>query len=148
MTSRKRGSFGGSEQLDEGRGGIVGEHQVLTDEEAVEARAAKVLKVGVGAESGFGDGETTVGNVLDELERGLHADGQGFQVAVVDADDAGSSGKSAVQFHLCVDLDERLHREFAAKNDEIVKKRVVERRDDEKEAVGIVCTGFPDLPGT
>ena len=46
-----------------------------------------------------------------------------------------------------VNFDERLHVQFAAEGDEVAEKRVVERGDDQEEAVGIVGARFPDLPG-
>jgi hypothetical protein len=132
----------------EERGGRVGsEHEMLADEEGVEARRAKVPKIGVGAESGFGYGEAMLGDLFDQFERCFHAHSKGLQVAIVDADNAGVRSESAIEFGLRVDLDERLHGKFAAQSEEIAQKRIVERRHNQEETIRIVGTGFPNLPG-
>ena len=58
-----------------------------------------------------------------------------------------SGGESAIEFCRRVDLDERLHVEFAAEGDEFAQSAVVESGDDQEETVGIVGARFPDLPG-
>ena len=78
------------EELKKGGGGIGGEHEVFTDEKGVEAGGAQITKIGVSAKTGFGDGDAVIGNLLDELEGSLYTHGQRLQVAIVDADDAGS----------------------------------------------------------
>ncbi len=120
---------------------------MFADEEGVEACAAKFLKIGVGAEAGFGDGEAVIGDVFDQLERSFHTHGEGFQVTIVYAEDAGLGGQSAVELCAGVNFDEGLHGEFAAEGEEVAQKRIVERRDDKQEAVRIVGASLPNLPG-
>ena len=108
--------------MEESGGGIGGQHEVLADEESIEAHAAKFLEVGVGAEAGFGYGEAVIGNLFDQLERSFHAHREGFQIAIVDADDAGIRGKGAIEFGAGVDFDKRLHCEIAAEGEEVAQE--------------------------
>ena len=85
--------------------------------------------------------------MLDQFEGSFDADVESFQVAIVDADDAGVGGEGAVEFRAGVNFHERLHSELAAERDQFAKRVVRERCDDEQEAVGVVGARFPDLPG-
>lgn len=133
--------------MEESGGRIGGKHEVFADEEGVEASSAEIAEIGVGAETGLGDSEAVVGDVLDEFVGPFYADRESFQVAVVDTNNAGACGQSAVEFRARVHFDERLHMEFAAKCDEVAQEWVGEGSDDEEEAVCIVGASFPDLPG-
>lgn len=139
-------SLCGGEEMEERDARIGSQHEVLADEKGIEASAAELPEIRMGAQAGFGDGEAVFGNMLDKLERRLHAHGKGFQVAIVDADDASFDGQGTVEFGARMDFNKRFHVEFAAKGDEVAEKRVAESGDDEKKAVGIVGAGFPDLP--
>jgi len=120
---------------------------VFADEKGVEARGAKLLQIGVSAQTRFGNGEAVVGNVIDQLEGGFPPHGESFQVAIVDAEDASFRGQSAVEFGASVYFNERLHGKFAAEGEEVAQERIFEHGDDQKEAVGIIGARFPDLPG-
>jgi len=100
----------------------------------------------VGAQAGFADGVVFLGEVLNEFVGGFHADGESFQVAIVDADNAGVRSERAVEFLARVDFDKRLHVEFTAEGDEVAEKFIAERDDHKEETVGVVGAGFPDLP--
>ncbi len=84
-----------SEELREGGCGIRREHEVLADEEGIEAGDAEPLQVVVGAQAGLADGDAIVRNVLDQFVRSLHAHGECFQVAIVHAEDARAGRKRA-----------------------------------------------------
>ena len=102
------------EELGEGEGGVGGLHELFADEEGVEACGAEFDEVGVGAEAGFADGDTIIGNVGDEFEGRFAADFESFQVAIIDTDDACGCGEGAIEFSGSVNFDERLHGEFTA----------------------------------
>lgn len=85
--------------------------------------------------------------MLDQLVGSLHADLERFEVAVVDADDAGIGGKGAIEFGAGVNFDEGFHSEFAAEGEKIAKKTVVEGGNNQKETVGVVGARLPNLPG-
>ena len=46
-----------------------------------------------------------------------------------------------------MDLDERLHANLAAERDQVAKKPIVQSRDDEQKAVGVIRARLPNLPG-
>jgi len=71
---------------------------VFTDQESVEAGGTEILKIGVGSQAGFGDGQAMVRDLFDQFEGRFHAHRQGFQVAIVDADDAGIRSEGAIEF--------------------------------------------------
>ena len=121
--------------------------RLFADEKSVEAGDAEFGEVVVSAQTRFADGDAVVGNAVDQLEGSLDAQVESLQVAIVDADDAGAGGKRAVEFGGGVNLDERLHAEFAAESDQVAKKLVAESSDDQQETVGVVGARFPDLPG-
>ena len=49
---------------------------MFADKKGVEAGGAQIMKIGVGAKTGFGDGDAVIGNVLDELEGSLYTHGE------------------------------------------------------------------------
>src|SRR5271163_1702667 len=110
----KKGSQGGC--------GIRREHETLADEKSVETGASKFCKIVVSAQAGFADGNACIGDAFDQLEGGLDAQVQSFQVAVVDADDAGLSGERAVEFSGGVNFHDWFHADLTAESDEIAKK--------------------------
>ena len=89
MLNRKRG---GAEKSSEGGRWVGREHETLADEESVEAGVAEFGEVVVSAEAGFADRDAGLWDALDEFERGLDAQVQSLQIAIVDADDAGFRG--------------------------------------------------------
>src|SRR5208282_1374828 len=98
-------------------GGIGGEHQIFANEKGVKAGGAQLLQIVVGPQAGFADGKAIFGNMLDQFVGSLHAHRKGFQVAVVYSDDSRTGRKRAGEFFERVNLDERLHAEFAAQSD-------------------------------
>lgn len=140
-------SGSGMEQMEESDGGIRREHEMFADEERVETRFAEADEIIISAETGFADGDAIVGNVRNEIERGLRRDLERFEVAIVDAEDASAGGEGTVELGAGVNLDERLHAKFAAEGEKVAELRVGERDNHEEETVGFIGTGFPNLPG-
>src|SRR5580692_2401432 len=136
-----------AEKSSEGRRWIGREHETLADQKGVEAGGPESQEIVVRAESGFADYDASIGDALDEFEGGLDTQAESFQVAVVDADDVRSGGEGAIELSGGVDFHERLHADLAAERDEIAKKFIVERSNNEQEAVGVVGARLPDLPG-
>jgi hypothetical protein len=135
------------EKSPQGRGRIRSRHELFTDEEGIETGGTKLRQIGVSAESRFSDGNAAVRDLLDEFERGFHAHGESFQVAIVDSDDSGICGQGAVKLVVSVNFDEGLHAELTAKSQEIAQLQIGEGSYDQQKAVGVVGPRFPDLPG-
>jgi hypothetical protein len=135
-----------TEELRQRFTGIRCGHERFPDEEGVEAGVAEADEIGVGGEAGFGNGDTLVGDLIDQCKGSVDSDFESFEVAIVDADDFGAGGEGEIEFGLGVNLDERLHFEFAAEVDEFFQSGIAKGGDDEEEAVGVVGAGFPDLP--
>lgn len=142
-----RGLFRRCEEVEKGGGGIGGLHEVFADEEGVETRGAEVLQVGVGAQAGFSNGEAVIRDFFDQFEGCLHPNRKRFQIAIIDADDARVSSQGPTEFAAGVNFDERLHLQFTAEREQVVKKRVRQRGDNQEKAVGVIGARFPDLPG-
>jgi len=135
------------EKSPQDRGRIRSRHELFTDEEGIETGGTKLRQIGVSSESRFSDGKAAVRDLLDEFERGFHAHGESFQVAIVDADDSSICGQGAVELLVSVNFDEGLHAEFTAKSNEIAQRQIVEGSYNQEKAVGVVGPCFPDLPG-
>src|SRR5258708_5534854 len=101
----------------------------------------------MGAQAGFADRDAMVGNLIDQLEGSFGAHGQSLQVAIVHSQDAGVRSERAVEFSPGVNFHERLHAKLAAERDEFMELRISKRGDDQEKTVGVVSTGFPNLPG-
>src|SRR5580692_11701 len=115
------------------RGGRIGrKHQAFANQKRVEPCVAKFREVIVGAQPGLADCDTVSGNPLDKFERGLDAQAKRLQIAIVDADDARFGGQSAIQLGGGMNFDERLHANFAAERDEVAKKFIAKRRDNQQ----------------
>src|ERR1700752_5326833 len=105
---------------------------MFADEEGIETGLVEAKQIVVGAEAGFADGDTMVRDALDQFQRGFRANREGLQVAIVDAKNARIGREGAVELGLCVDFNERLHAEFAAKSDEFAELRVAKRGNDQQ----------------
>src|SRR6266481_7043000 len=108
---------GSSEKSSQRGRGIGREHETFADEKSVEAGVAEFGEIVVSAEAGLTDGDTILGDAFDQFEGGLDVQVQCFQIAIVDADDAGLGREGAVEFGGGVDLDQGLHPNLAAKRD-------------------------------
>ena len=117
------------------------------DEEGVEPGGAKPLQAVVRTEAGFANGNAMVRDAIDQFKRSFDPSRERLEVAIVHADDARTGGERAVDFANSVDLDKRLHAEFAAECDEIAKKGILKHSDNEKKTVCVVGARFPHLPG-
>jgi len=133
--------------LEERGGGIGGLHEVFANEESVKTGGPEGLQIGVSAQARFGYSDAVIGNVFDQFARDFDVDREGFEIAIVDAEDASAGGQRAVEFGASVHFDERLHVEFAAKGNKVTEERVIESGDNQKKAVSIIGAGFPYLPG-
>ncbi len=102
-----------------GRGGRVGgPHQGLPDEDGIEAEGAPAGHRRRVAHPGLGDDEPVGRYELAQPDGPLWIDGQGPQVAVVQADQPGRRGEGAVDLALVVRLDQRLEADRPGGRDE------------------------------
>src|SRR5882762_328131 len=120
---------------------------MLADQESIEAGIAQAKQIVMGAQAGFADRDTMVGNLIDQLEGSFGTDDQSLQVAIVHPQDAGVRGERPVKFSPGVNFDQRLHAKLAAERDELMELRIGKRSDNQEKTVGVVSTGFPNLPG-
>src|ERR1700723_2119202 len=137
---------GPSEKSSECGRGIGRKHQAFADEKSVEAGIAEFGKIVVSAEARFADGDASLGDAIDQFERGFDAQLQGFQIAIVDPDDACICGERAVELGGRVNFDQRLHLQLASESDQAAKKFVRKSSDNKEETVRVVRTRFPNLP--
>src|SRR5258705_7330680 len=101
----------------------------------------------MGAQSGFADRDTMIGNLVNQLEGSFGAYGQRLQVAIVHSQDSGVRGKRTVQFRPGMNFNERLHTKLAAERDEFMQLRISKRSNNQEKTVAVVCARFPNLPG-
>src|SRR5260370_1574367 len=117
------------------------------DEESVKTSGAKSCEIAVCAQSGFADGDAVVRNAADQLERSMDVNAHRLKIAVVYPQNARTGCERAIEFFARVDLDQRLHADFAAQHDQVAKKPIVHSCNDEQKTVGVIRTCFPNLPG-
>src|SRR5262249_51719784 len=67
---------GAQHELLQGRAGIVGQHQVLADEEGVEAGVAQPAHLARAPQAALRDRDDVVRDLVDEVQRGLEVHGQ------------------------------------------------------------------------
>src|ERR1700687_2459393 len=115
-----------TEKSGEGGGRIPRKHEMLADEEGIEAGGAQFDEIIVGAQSGFADGNAILGDAADQFEGGLHADGESLEAAIVYAQNARTDGESAVEFFAGVYLDERFHSKLAAQSNQLAKEGIAD----------------------
>jgi hypothetical protein len=124
-------------------------HQAFADEEGVEAGGAEAGDVFRCADTAFGDAESVCGDAGDEVERGFEVDGEGFEVAVVDADGVcavlSERLQDTVELFGGVDFNENIKRERVRGVGEVFQLGICESGGDEEDGVGGVCAGFDDL---
>src|SRR5258708_22865722 len=116
------------------------------DEESVKTGGVKFYEIAVCAQSGFADGDAVVRNAADQLERSIDVNTQRLKIAVVYPQNASTGCERAVEVFARVDLDQGLHADFAAENDQVEKERIVKRGDNKEKAVGVIGGCFPHLP--
>ena len=76
---------------------------------------------------------------------GGEVDGEGLQVAIVDADDAGVGGEGAFEFGEVVNFDQGIELEGVGDFEEVLEGGLVESGDDEEDGIGSGDDGFEDL---
>ena len=80
-----------------------------------------------------------------QVERGLKRDVERAQVAVVDADKRRRQSQRAIELGRVVDFGQYRHPEFACEGLERGEARVVERGDDQQNAIGTEGPRLDDL---
>src|SRR5882724_12933745 len=97
---------------------------------------AQAKQIVMGAQAGFADRDTMVGNLIDQLEGSFGAYCQSLQVAIVHSQDSGVRGKRSVEFRPGVNFNKRLHTKLAAERDELMELRIGKRSNNQEKAVG------------
>ena len=105
------------------RGRIGRAHQGLADERRVEAQRPPAGDRGRVADARFGDDEAIVRHELAQAHRPLGVDRQRPQVAVVEADQAGTGRERPLELPLVVRLDERLQPKVQGGSDQAPEAR-------------------------
>lgn len=88
-------------------------HQAFADEEGAGAAWFEAEQVSVGVDAAFADQKGACGGEGGEAFCGCEVGDEAFEVAVVDADQAGFEVVGAGHFLFVVDFDERVHALFA-----------------------------------
>ena len=130
-----------------GRAGVGRAHEVLADEERVEAGAAQAPHVVAGGDAALRHRDHVVGDGGREAERGLQVDGQGLEVAVVDAHDRAADGEGAIELLAVVDLDQGVEAGLLGGLGELAQLGIREGGHDQEDGVGAGDPRLPDLVG-
>ena len=120
-------------------------HQGLANEDGVGSGVESALGVGGAFESGFRDEENFIRDFVGQLFGGEEVGGEGFEVAVVDANEIGPEFESPLHFGEVVDFDEDVELHVAGGIIEAAELIVIQRGDDEEDGIGSGYAGFVDL---
>lgn len=137
----------------EGVSGVLGPHEVLSDEGDVEAGGFEGGEVLGGADAGFGDEWEVVGDEGFEFDGVMEVGFHFGEVAVVDAEEeargvcAFDDGEDSAEVGLGVDLEEGGHLERVDVSDEVGELLIGEALGDEEDGVGVDGAGLGDLVG-
>ena len=124
---------------------VVGAHERLADEHGVGTGFEHAEGVGGGFDAAFGDEEDVVWDFLGEAGGGFEVDFEGFEVAVVYADEVGTEFERSFHFAEVVDFDEHVELAEQCLFVEVAEGGVVERGDDEEDGIGAADGGLVDL---
>ena len=87
---------------------VLRAHEGFADEDGADAGGADAADVLRGLDAAFADADDVVGDFLGQFLGGGEIDLEGFQVAVVDADEVGAEFERAVHFAQVVHLHQHV----------------------------------------
>src|SRR6267143_6676584 len=132
-------------QLAELGGNVGGAHEAFADEDCVSAGGDDPSNVGGGEEAALADHDRPRRDQRHELERRRDARLEGGQIAVVDPDDAASSGEGLIQLGGGVTLHERREPEPLGGGEQRAEPRRLEDGHDQEHRVGSGRARLPEL---
>jgi hypothetical protein len=124
---------------------VVGAQEGFADEDGIGAAGFHEAGVALGFDAAFGDKDELIGDLFAEVVSGLEVDFEGFEVAIVDANDLGVGVEGAIEFFAIVDFDEDIELEGLRFLEKIEVSFLIEGGDDEEDGVGSGDDGFVDL---
>jgi hypothetical protein len=130
-----RGFGEGGEQGAGGRGDIGLAHQRFADQERARAGALQPRDIRRRGDAAFGDQQPIPGHTRRQPLEHRQVDAQALEVAIVDADQVRIQAQRAVQLGLVVSLGENVEAERSRLPGEGDRRRVVECRENEQQAI-------------
>ena len=122
-------------------------HEGFADEEGFVAGGLKAGDVFGVADAAFGDLEDVLRHRCGEFDEALGVNGEGAEVATVDADEVEAEGNGAVEFFAVVSLAEDVEADGVGLVSQVGEGGVGVGGDDEEDGVGTGGAGFEDLEG-
>ena len=120
-------------------------HEGFADEEGVCPGLREAFGIFDGLDPAFADEDDVVRYFLGQKLGGGQIDREGFEVAIVDADDPGVRGQGPFEFREIVDLDEGVELKGVSDLEKVFQCRLIKRGNDEQDRVGTRDDGFEDL---
>src|ERR1700722_9331023 len=122
-------------------------HQALADEEGRDADFRQPGEIGRREDAAFADHDAVIRDLrrqpLGDFERG----DEGFEIAVVDADERRFEPQRALELGVVMDLEQHVHAMGEGRRLDLGGSAVVERRHDDEDAVGAHRPRLRDLVG-
>ena len=98
-------------------------------------------------DAALGDGDPIGRQAVLQVQRGVEADVEVVQVAVVDADEGRIELQGTIEFSGIMNLDENIEAILSGAGSEIRHLGIGQCGNNKQDAVGADGSGFKDLPG-
>src|SRR5580704_2390809 len=126
-------------------GNVVLSHKTFADQEGRDAGLAEPRQIVGRKDAALADDDALGRNAPRQLFAGGKRRLEGFQVAVVDADEPRLQPQRAIELFFVVHFDERIHAEGGSGRFQLGCADIVDRGHDDQDAIGAVSARFGDL---
>src|SRR5213594_772174 len=120
---------------------------MFSDEKGVCPRMAQAIDISLRVNSAFDDEQPVIRNELGQAKRSIQADVEGFQIAVVHADDGCSCFQNLTQLRFVVNLGQNIKVELLRKADQFFQIAKLEHGGDQEHCARSPSTCLIDLDG-
>ena len=111
----------------------------------MDASVAHLRHIVTGMDAGFGDHAHALRHVGQQVQRRLKRRLEGAQVTVVDADQFDAQRQCTLELFAVMHLDQHIHAQLTRLTIQSAQARIVQRRNDQQDAVGADGTRFQHL---
>src|SRR5215469_5616815 len=137
---------GGALNQRPGRGCHVSRaHQTLSDEKRRNTHAGELRQIAGAVDAAFCNDAPVARNMRGEPLTGPQSRLECFQIAVVDANERRATRERPLQLALVMDFNKHVHPKGERRIFKIAGRRIVDRSEDDQDAIGPPGAGFDHL---
>src|SRR5437762_2836233 len=120
---------------------------MFSDKESVCPGIEQTIDITLRMNAAFHDEQPVVGNELGQAKRSIQGNVEGFEIAVIHADDRCSCFQCLTQLVFVVNLGQNIKLELMRKSDQLFQLAKVEHRGDQQDCARSSSTCLIDLEG-